>query len=57
MGPLGIVKLPALMERSIGKPEVRIGLIDGPVAIEHPDLASESLREVSGRNGATCTQG
>jgi subtilisin family serine protease len=56
MDPLGLVKLPALMERSTGKPEVKIGLIDGPVAIQHPDLATESLREVSGKNGATCTQ-
>ena len=56
MGPLELVKLPALMERNTGKPEVSIGLIDGPVATQHPDLTSEYLREMSGKNGATCTQ-
>ena len=56
MGSLELVKLPALMERNTGKPEVSIGLIDGPVATQHPDLTSEYLREISGKNGATCTQ-
>jgi subtilisin family serine protease len=56
MGPLSLVKLAALMERSTGKPEVEIGLIDGPVATQHPDLPSERLRAISRKNGATCTQ-
>jgi subtilisin family serine protease len=56
MDPLGLVKLPALMDRTSGSPEVKIGLIDGPVAVQHPDLAAESLREIPGNNGAMCTQ-
>jgi subtilisin family serine protease len=56
MDPLGLVKLPALMDRTSGSPEVKIGLIDGPVAVQHPDLATESLREIPGNNGAMCTQ-
>jgi subtilisin family serine protease len=56
MDPLGLVKLPALMDRTSGSPEVKIGLIDGPVATQHPDLAAEGLHEISGKNGATCTQ-
>ncbi len=56
MDPLDLVKLTALMERSRGSPEVKIGLIDGPVATQHPDLAGEFLREIQGNNGATCTQ-
>jgi subtilisin family serine protease len=56
MNPLDLVKLTALMERSSGSPEVKIGLIDGPVVIHHPDLASENLREIPGDNGAICTQ-
>jgi len=56
MEPLDLVKLTALMARTSGSPEVKIGLIDGPVAAQHPDLASEHLREVSGKNSATCTQ-
>lgn len=56
MDPLDLVKLTALMERTSGSPEVKIGLIDGPVATQHPDLAVEYLREIPGNNGATCTQ-
>ena len=54
--PLELVKLTALMERTSGSPEVKIGLIDGPVVTQHPDLAGEHLREIPGNNGATCTQ-
>ena len=56
MDPLDLVKLTALMERTSGSPEVKIGLIDGPVVTQHPDLASQNLREIPGNNGATCTQ-
>jgi subtilisin family serine protease len=56
MNPLDLVKLTALMERTNGSPEVKIGLIDGPVVIQHADLASQYLREIPHSNGATCTQ-
>lgn len=56
MFPLELVKLTALMERTSGSPEVKIGLIDGPVAVQHADLAGEHLREIPGNNGATCTR-
>ena len=56
MNSLDLVKLTALMERTSGSPEVKIGLIDGPVATQHPDLAGEHLREIPGNNGAACTQ-
>jgi subtilisin family serine protease len=56
MFPLELVKLTALMERTSGSPEVTIGLIDGPVATQHADLASEHLREIPGNNGAICTR-
>ena len=36
MDPLGLFKLPALMERTSGSPELKIGLIDGPVVMQHP---------------------
>ena len=44
------------MERTSGSPEVKIGLIDGPVVTQHPDLAGEHLREIPGSNGTACTQ-
>jgi len=56
MVPLELVKLIALMERTSGSREVKIGLIDGPVVTQHPDLAGEHLCEIPGNNGATCTQ-
>lgn len=56
MFPLELVKLTALMERTGGRPEVKIGLIDGPVVTRHAGLVSESLREIPGNNGAICTQ-
>jgi subtilisin family serine protease len=56
MDPLRAVKLTALMERTSGRPEVKIGLIDGPVATRHPDLEGGHLREISGDNRGTCTR-
>ena len=56
MFPLELVKLTALMERTNGSPEVKIGLIDGPVLTQHADLAGVRLREIPGNNGATCSQ-
>lgn len=56
MFPLELVKLTALMERASGSPEVKIGLIDGPVVTQHPDLAGEHLHEIPGKNGGSCTQ-
>lgn len=56
MVALHLAKMTALMERTSGRPEVKIGLIDGPVLTHHPDLAGGHLREVPGHNGGTCTQ-
>jgi subtilisin family serine protease len=54
MNPLDMVKLTALMEHTSGKPEVIVGLIDGPITINHPDLAGAHIREVPGRLTGTC---
>jgi len=56
MDTLGLIKLTAMMDRTSGGPEVKIGLIDGPVVTQHPEQAGEHLREFPGNNGATCTQ-
>ncbi|MBI4529017.1 MAG: S8 family serine peptidase [Deltaproteobacteria bacterium] len=55
MEPLNLVRLPPLMERTSGRPEQKIGLIDGPVALNHPDLTSEHIREVPGNMSSSCT--
>lgn len=56
MNPLDLIKVMPLMERTSGSSEVKIGLIDGPVATQHSDLAGERLREIPGNNGAACTR-
>ena len=56
MNALDLVKLTALMERTSGSAELKIGLIDGPVMTRHPDLVGEHLREIPGRNGSACVQ-
>ena len=50
--PLDLVRLSPVMDRIAGRPEVTIGLIDGPVLLEHPDLAKEQIRELPGLSGA-----
>ena len=50
------MKLTALMDRTSGRPDVQIGIIDGPVLAHHPDLTGERLRELPGTGGATCSQ-
>src|SRR5262245_25722890 len=56
INPLDLVNLTPLMGRTSGRAEVKIGLIDGPVMTQHPDLAGEHLREIPGNNSGTCTQ-
>jgi subtilisin family serine protease len=56
MSPLELVRLSPLMERTTGRREVTIGLIDGPVALDHPELAAERIREVPGRLPGRCAQ-
>src|SRR5919106_1255000 len=43
------VRLAPLMSRTAGRPEVTIGVIDGPVDLEHPDLEQRSIRALAGR--------
>ncbi len=56
MNALELVKLPNLMEQTRGRSDVAIGLIDGPVAMNHADLAGSNMREVLGTTNGTCTQ-
>jgi subtilisin family serine protease len=53
---LDLVRLTPLMERARGNPEVTVGLIDGPVALTHPDLAGATIREVPGRLVGACAR-
>jgi hypothetical protein len=51
-----MVKLTPLMQRTSGRAEIVIGLIDGPIAIKHLDLARSSIREISGNLRGSCVQ-
>jgi subtilisin family serine protease len=53
---LDLVSLTPCMELTSGRPEVVIGLVDGPVVIDHPDLAGENVREIPARISGTCAQ-
>lgn len=51
---LDLVNLTPLMELTSGKLEIKIGLIDGPVAMDHPDLAGSNFKRVSGHVPDKC---
>jgi subtilisin family serine protease len=46
--PVDTIGLGPLMALETGSPDVRIGLIDGPVRLDHPDLAGALIRPVDG---------
>jgi hypothetical protein len=46
-GPLNVVNLTALMGRTIGRREVFVGLIDGPVAVDHIGIAAQNIRTLA----------
>jgi subtilisin family serine protease len=50
--PIRLVKLDVLMQRSSGVPDVVIGLIDGPVAMDHPHLARSNIHVTGSATGA-----
>jgi subtilisin family serine protease len=54
MTALELVKLSPLMARTTGRPEVMVGLTDGPVAIGHADLENENIRELPEVKGSSC---
>ena len=56
MSPLDSVNLVALMQRTSGIADVKIALIDGPVAIDNPGLNAHRISEISGSNTGYCRQ-
>jgi subtilisin family serine protease len=53
---LNLVRLAPLMNLSSGSPEIVIGLMDGPVALNHSDVATEGVRGIAGEPRPGCTQ-
>ncbi|TFZ11489.1 S8 family peptidase [Bacillus cereus] len=54
MKALDLVRLKELMNITTGKSEIRIGLIDGPVATKHPDLIEANIRRITGKTSVSC---
>jgi subtilisin family serine protease len=52
---LDLVNLSPLMERTTGRADLVVALIDGPVAGGHPDLVGGSIRGVAGHE-ASCSR-
>ena len=50
-----MINLKPLMNLTSGRPEVVIGLIDGPVVIDHPDFSENGIREIPGKIPSMCT--
>jgi subtilisin family serine protease len=53
---LDLVNLPALMALTSGRPDIVVGLIDGPIARDHPDLAVDRIREIPGALDSACSR-
>jgi subtilisin family serine protease len=56
MNPLDLVKLTPLMALTSGRPEVVVGLIDGSVLKQHPELVGATIRELSGGLSGQCVE-
>jgi subtilisin family serine protease len=54
VAPFDLVRLHGLMAATEGNPKIAIGLIDGPVAVEHSSLVTDRIRSVAGDDGAGC---
>src|SRR5512145_598051 len=44
------------MELTSGSPEIVVGLIDGPVATNHPDLVDGNIQVIPGKFASLCVQ-
>ena len=53
---LELVNLLPLMQRTSGVPAVRVGLIDGPVDLSHPDLETRNIQPVMGQTFGVCSR-
>jgi len=60
MNPLSLLRVSVSMERTQGRPQIAIALIDGLVAVDRPDPASTTIhalpgRELSGKPKGACS--
>jgi subtilisin family serine protease len=55
MNPLQLVRLTPLMSRSQGHRDIAVALIDGPVALDHPDLAQSRMKQIRAGGSGSCS--
>ena len=55
MSALGLTRLSTLMNRTSGDPNVVVGLIDGPVCLDHPDLEYSNIVMCTDHSTTPCT--
>jgi subtilisin family serine protease len=53
--PLELVRLTALMERTRGRPEIAVALVDGPVSRNVAAIPAGRIREAPGASSSSCT--
>lgn len=51
-----VVRLPELMRRGKGRPDVTVALVDGPVARDLPEFSAANIREIPGKLNGTCSR-
>lgn len=56
MRALELTGLTPLMNITGGREEIRIGLVDGPVAVQHADLSRAKVRQVEGSLSGSCAR-
>ena len=56
MDPLQLVRLPQLMSRTEGRRELAVALIDGPVALDLPDLSQSTIKEIPAEARGSCSR-
>ena len=56
MDALELIRLGDLMRRTAGRPELLIGLIDGPVDGDHAHIAHERIREIPSSISGACAR-
>ena len=52
--PFQVIKMTSLLAATSGRPEIAIGLIDGPVEASHPDLRGARLRTIASGSQVVC---
>lgn len=56
MSNFDIIHLDQLMKKTTGSPNIVIGLIDGPILINHPDLNTENIIGIPGEPSGVCSK-